>query len=180
MKEKAGAEEGETGSGETGYGETGSGETDSGETGGGETGSGEMGYGETGCAFLLARTPSTLCRSPKIPNFQLRILGTRSLWPALQNSLMQCRIKKVTLCVRRIFAGRAEKLGADAGYYVRQRDDLRNGGTCLRRLKGMMPLRIPTSLTRVMLVRCGAKSAQADADSGAFFHKRLFMYVKVW
>ena len=82
MKEKAGAEEGETGSGETGYGETGYGET---------------GYGETGCAFLLARTPSTLCRSPKIPNFQLRILGTRSLWPALQNSLMQCRIKRL-LC----------------------------------------------------------------------------------
>ena len=30
------------------------------------------------------------------------------------------------------------------------------GVTCLRRLKGMMPLRIPSSLTRVMMVRSGA------------------------
>ena len=109
MKEKAGAEEGEAGSGEAGSGETGSG-----ETGSGETGSGEMGYGGDGVRGDGLRVPPradsvhALSESQN-SQFPIANFGDAQFVAALQNSLMQCRTKKVTLYVRRIFAGRAEK-----------------------------------------------------------------------
>ena len=53
--------------------------------------------------------------------------------------------------------------GTDGDYFARR---LMSWVTCLRRLKGMMPLRIPASLTRVGLVRGGAGAGYGERRNG--------------